>query len=434
MNYFNTNNPEITTDFFDAITDCIGVGGGLYIPASFPTVPQAFINNMPDMSLREIAYVTSNLFLNSDMDSATIKNIVDNAFPPEFPVIRLSDNRYVLELFHGPSMSFKDVGIRFLAGILSHLQKRFGRKVHVLVSSTGNTASAVIDAFGGAEGVEVFILQPKNSHNCLFSTRLNVIPANIHILDIDGNIDDCKNMITKTMSDSLFENTLLMTSANSVNIARIIAQVAMFFYASARLKSLGKNPEIVDFSLPSGNLSLLTAGVFAHNIGLKSGKLIAACNANNSFDIFMKNGVFSERTPVTTPARFMDTASPSNLSRLRAMYHDDIEAMRRDIFSSSIDSQHIAQTIYDTDRSCGYVADPHTAVGLAALDMRSDSSVPGIVFGTAHPLRSAGYMSEILGRPLKQNQSDGSYNLKTFKRTILPPTFPAIRKFILSCQ
>lgn len=434
MNYYNTNDPDITTVFFDAMTDCIGIGGGLYLPASFPTVPQAFINNMSDMSLKEIAYVTSNLFLGSDMDSETIKSIVDNAYPAEFPMIPLPRDRFVLELFHGPTMSFKDIGIRFLAGMIRHLRYCGGRKVNVLVSSTGNTASAVIEAFGGIDDAEVFILQPKTSCCRLFCPCCSEMPANIHVLDVDGNIDDCKDMVLTAMSDRRLKDKVLMTSANSVNVARIIAQIAIFFYASARLKSRRIDPAVTDFSLPSGNLSLLTAGVFARNIGLKSGMLIAACNANNCFDSFLKTGIVSSRPPVSTPARFMDTAHPSNLPRIKALYHDNITAMRRDITSASIANQLIAETIYSIDRSFGYLADPHTAVGIAALDTRADSSAPAIVFATAHPLRSAEYMSEICGRTFKQKASGNRYSIKTTKRVILPPTFPALRKYILSCQ
>lgn len=434
MNYYNTNNPDITTAFFDAMTDCIGADGGLYLPTSFPTVPTAFINNMSDMSLREIAYVTSNLFLGSDMDSEAIKYIVDKAFPAEFRMVGLPSDTYVLELFHGPTMSFKDIGIRFLAGMIRYLRRYGGRKVSVLVSSTGNTASAVIDAFGDIDDADVFILQPKSSGNRLFCSGCRELPANIHILDIDGNIDDCKDMVTKAMSDPLLKDKTLMTSANSVNVARIIAQVAIFFYASARLRACGVDASAVDFSLPSGNLSLLTAGVFARSIGLKSGTLIAACNANSCFDSYLKTGILSAKTPVSTPARFMDTAHPSNLPRIKALYHGDVDAMRRDILSASIGNALIAQTIYNLDRTTGYVADPHTAVGIAALDARPDRSRPAIVFATAHPLRSADYMAEICGRPFKQNSSDNRFNIKTSKRIILPPTFPALRKYILSCQ
>ncbi len=431
MRYYNINNPDATTDFQNAVTDCIGDKGGLYIPASFPVVPQAFINNMGEMSLKEIAYVTSNIFFGSDIKSETIKHIVDNAFPDDFPMMELPGNKYVFELFHGPTLTFKDIGIRFLAGLLQHLSINDRRNIKVLVSSTGNTAAAVIDAFDGLSNIDVFVLQPKKAETNTFIPHNRRASENVHMIQVDGNIDDCKTMITSAMTDAALKEKALMTSANSVNIARIIAQVAFFFYAAAKLRSKLNDISKIDFSLPSGNLSLLAAGVFAKKIGLQFGKLIAACNANNNFDIYIKTGRMSFKPTVSTPARFMDTSAPSNFPRINALYHDDIDAIRHDISSASIGNVIIDETIFALSRS-GYIADPHTAVGIAALDRRPDNSVPGVAFATAHPKRSLDYMHKICGLTFEQYQNCVRFDNKAHKKVILPPTYPALRKFILS--
>lgn len=434
MRYFNITNPDSTINFRDAVTNCIADDGSMYLPCSFTKIPQAFINNMPDMNLREIAYVTSNVFIGDKIEPEAVKRIVDYAFPVELPLIELASRRFVLELFHGPTMSFKDMGVNFLAGVMQYFNRRDRRKINVLVSSTGNTAAAVANAFGGVKDAEVFILYPKNAMAKISLPAFKPEMSNIHIVEVGGNIDDCKRIILETLIDKQLNDRLIMTSANSVNIARIIAQVAIFYYAGAQLKRLGIDLSKTDFALPSGNLSMITAGIFAKMTGLKCGSLIAACNANKGFDAYLKQGALNDEAPCCTVARFIDTAHPSNLPRIKALYNNDIEAMRIDLSSASIDDDKIAKTIISTIESSGYVVDPHTAVGLASLDLRLDQTAPAVVFATAHPLRSAEYLSEITGKNIEQNQQSKRFDYKTWKRVFLPPTFPALRKYILSCQ
>lgn len=434
MRYYNITNPDRTIDFRNAVTDCIAADGGMYLPYSFTGIPQAFINNLPDMNLREIAYVTSKVFIGDEIEPEAIKLIADYAFPLELPIVELSPHRFVLELFHGPTLSFKDMGVNFLAGVMQYFNRKDSRKINVLVSSTGNTASAVANAFGGVKDAEVFILYPKNAMAKVALPAFKPEMSNIHIVEVGGNIDDCKRIILSALSDKQLNERLMLTSANSVNIARIIAQVAIFFYAGAQLKKLGIDPGKTDFALPSGNLSMVTAGVFAKRIGLSCCSLLAACNANQGFDYFLRNGVLTDAVPQSTAARFIDTASPSNLPRIMALYHDNLEAMYHDLSSASVSDEMIAQTIVSTMQSTGYIADPHTAVGIAALDMREDPAASGVVFATAHPSRSADYISEITGLPSEQNSYSKRFDYKTWKRVFMPPTFPALRKYILSCQ
>lgn len=433
MKYHSTNQPQLTVSMQEAITTSVPVCGGLYMPASLPKIPLAFIQNMSDMSLREIAYVTSNVFLGDDLDSKTIKTIVDNALSFDIPLVEITETLYALELFHGPTGVFKDIGARFLAGLLSAITKGVDQTLNVLVSTTGNTGMAVANAYANHYGVNVFILYPYGAVSKESAAEMMAMGDNIHAIEVSGNIDDCKSIIESAFADKSLRENILLSTANSTNFARLIPQLALFFYATAQLARKGIKPSDYDIAVPSGNLGLLTAGVMAKKIGLQCGKIIAACNANNAFDRLLKTGNFERHATVKTLAPLMDIAVPSNLPRLLALEGGTLESLRATVSSVTIDDEYIRQTVRNTASNYGYIADPHTAVGIAALQLRDDNR-PGLVFATAAPSRSIKLMNEILGDVFIGTDSENNIHLAKRKSERIAPTYPAFKKYLLAHQ
>lgn len=426
--------PSLTVDMHEALTSCIPQGGGLYLPSSLPRIPSAFIQNAPDMSLREIAYATSNVFLGKDLDSLSIKKVVDNAFSFDMPIVEVDKNLYILELFHGPTGVFKDIGSRFLAGLLREIDRHDNVCLNVLVSTTGNTGMAVANAFAGVSDIKVFILYPHGTVSKNAAAEMSSFGDNIHALEVSGNIDDCRSMISQAFEDVRLREDLVMSSANSTNFARLIPQVALFFYAAAQLRKKGISSDGYDVAIPSGNLGMVTSALMAKMIGLECGGVIAACNSNNAFDRYLRTGVFSPHATIRTYAHLMDMASPSNLPRLMALCNGNIDDLRREVSSITIGDELIAATMNRMADSTGYIIDPHTAVGVAALFNHGRQNKSGLVFATADPAKSAKTVETILGRELTVRDSVRTPHHSNNRLERIAPTYPALKKYLLSHQ
>lgn len=434
MKYYSTLKPDDRVSMREAVTSCVTRDGGLYMPDHLPQVPAAFINNTSDMSLREIAYVMTDVFMGGDIDSATIKKVVDGALSFPTPMVRLTDSLYVLELFHGPSRVFKDIGAQFLADFFETLNPRDGTRLNVLVTTTGNTGASVARAFGGKDDINVFILYPHGSVSREDAAFMKASGANIFPLEVAGTIDDCRAMVASAFADRTLRDQILLTSANSTNFARLMPQVALFFYAIGRMAGHGIRPDAVDVAVPCGNLGLLTSGLLARHIGLRCHRLLAGCNANNAFDRFMTTGQIEPTKTVASFARMMDQSSPSNLPRLMALCGGDIDRLRREIAECTVDDALIARTIRDVYETTGYVADPHTAVAIASLSMRDDDTRPAVVMSTAHPDKSAEVMKAVLGSDYKPDAQKHQSMQVNFRHERLSPSYPALKKYLLSKQ
>ncbi len=434
MRYYSTKQPDITVSMREAVMACVPQTGGLYLPASLPTIPEAFVRNMTDMALQEIAYATTNVFLGEDLDSSEIKSVIDGSLSFDTPLVEIGNGLFALELFHGPTKVFKDFGARFLAGLFKSLRHEGCSRLNVLVATTGNTGMAVARAFSDCADVNVFILFPHGAMTRYDASLLASAGSNIHAVEVGGTIEDCKSMVAAAFADVKLRDKLMLSSANSTNFARLMPQVALYFYAMGRLCALGIDTDTVDLAVPSGNLGMLVSGLMARRIGLKCGRLIAACNANNSFDRYLKTGLFEPKATVSTYAHLMDLSSPSNLPRLIALCDNDLAILRQYIDSVTVGDDLIADTIRSMNSSSGYVSDPHTAVGIAALGLRKDTSRPGLVFATAHPSRSADIVSSILGKDMSMWSDRNDHAVSATHPDRLPPTYPALRKYILSYQ
>lgn len=425
MMYYSTENPRERVTMREAVISCAPRDGGLYMPDSLPKVPRAFIHNMRDMSLREIAYATTNVFLGEDVDSATIKRVVDTSLSFEAPTVDIGDNVHIMELFHGPTRVFKDIGARFMAELFASMNPHDGTRLNVLVATNGNTGLAVADAFARKDDINVFILFPHQTLNRTTAIDLASRGDNIHAIEIAGTIDDCKSIVAAAFADRNLREEVLLSSANSTNFARLMPQVALFFYAVGQMQLRGIKSSNLTISVPSGNLGMIASGLMAKRIGLDSGRIIAACNANNAFDRYLNSGVFDPRPTIITKARLMDMASPSNLPRLIALSNGNIDSLRRDIGSAMIDDYTIMSTIRETVEKQGYLVDPHTAVGIAALNKISVGGIPGLVMATAHPDK------DLTGDTLKIADKN---KIGTKRPDRLPPTYPAFKKYLLSKQ
>ena len=429
MRYYSTNRRSQPVGLRDAVIECMASDGGLYLPERLPCFPHAFIDNMAAKSLREIAYVVTDMFMAGDVASETLKTIVDETLSFDVPFKEIAPGRYALELFHGPTMAFKDIGVRFMARLLSSMDKKNGVTLKVFVATSGNTGAAVASGFSDIDNIEVYILYPKGGLSAMAEKQIASAADNIVPIEVAGNIDQCRNMVSTVLSDVKMREHFLMTSANSLNIARLMPQVSLFYYAVSRLIAAGINPSEVDFAIPSGNLSLVTAGAMAALSGLKTGRLIAACNANNATDRYLRASDMSRHPIIRTIAPCMDTVFPSNLPRLQALFADDIDRLRSVIDSVTIGDEMIKASMLKALGE-GYLTDPHTSVGLSALDCRVDRQRPGLVFATAHPAKSADTIYSITSQKVETARL-----LKSFHPRRVPekmaPTFPALRKFLL---
>lgn len=429
MRYVSTESKE-TVGLRQAVEQCYGPDGGLYLPERFSVLPRAYFNNIEQMSLTEIAYVVMSTLLGDHLEAASLKDIVEFTFNFPMPVEKVADDMWALEMFNGPTLAFKDVGARFLAAFIDRYNTP-GRRVAVLVATTGNTGSAVANALGGSEA-NVFIMFPRGTLSRIQQAQLAVDAPNIHPIEVYGSIAQCKAMAKEAMMD-LADSDILPLCANTQNVLRILPQVVFFFQAYARLKGMiGSRADGFTVSVPCGNLSNLVAAVIARRMGLPMGRIVAGCNANDDFVRVLDGSLSPEkvnRTARPTLAWAMDTGYPINLNRLIALYDGSVEAMRRDISAVSIDDRTITDTINNVVAQ-GYTPDPHTAVAIAAARQAAPSGVPLVVLATSHPAKSLDKMTAVTGRAVELPLQLTRFMSKPKPTAKLAPTYAALKKYI----
>lgn len=402
------------------------------MPEHTPLIPNAFLNNMPEMTLKEISYVIANLFLGDDIDSACIKKIIDQTLDFPVPLVKIEPDIYVLELFHGPTLTFKDIGARFMARLISVLSPGPTTPLNVLVATTGNTGSAVANGFYGIKGTNVFVLYPKGKMGRSQEAQFTTLGRNIHAIEIQGTIDDCQALLKNALSNDDLNRRIQMTSANSINIGRLLPQLFYYFYAYARMAHERQNPNDIHIAVPCGNLGNLSAGYMSIKMGLPIKRLVASCNANDSFHLSMSCGRIINKNSIPTIAYAMDTGKPSNLPRIMDMCGGDISKLKQHVTSSACSDKEICDTINKVADNTGYVLDPHAAVAYKCL---KESMVPGgtgLILATAHPAKSIDAMSAITGKatelPLQLTRFMSGQRVSTK----LPATFPALKKHLLN--
>ncbi|MDR0543544.1 MAG: threonine synthase, partial [Dysgonamonadaceae bacterium] len=397
MKYYSTNKQVPPAELQETVIKGLAGDKGLFMPERIKQLPASFFEEMKEMSFQEISYVVADAFFGEDIEAATLKSIVYDTLSFDTPVVPVNDNIYSLELFHGPTLAFKDVGARFMARLLGYFINKQGiREVNVLVATSGDTGSAVANGFLGVEGIHVYVLYPKGKVSAIQECQFTTLGQNITALEIDGVFDDCQALVKNVFMDADLNAKLKLTSANSINVARFLPQAFYYFYAYAQLAKQGKADRLV-ISVPSGNFGNITAGLFAKRMGLPVKRFIAANNRNDIFLKYLHTGVYTPRPSVATLANAMDVGDPSNFVRILDLYKHSHEAIVKDISGFSYTDEDIQDTVASCYKQTKYLLDPHGACGYRALADGLKPGETGVFLETAHPAKFLGTVESIIG-------------------------------------
>lgn len=437
MKYYSTNGKAPLASLKDAVIKGLAPDGGLYMPERIPTIPKAFFNNLGEMTFQEIAYVVANTLFGEDIDSDKLKTIVYDALNFPIPLKKVEDNIYVLELFHGPTLAFKDVGARFMARLLGYFNGKEddGKDVNVLVATSGDTGSAVANGFLNVPGVNVFVLYPKVKVSRLQEMQFATLGANIHPLEIDGTFDDCQAMVKSAFVDEELNAKMKLTSANSINPARFLPQMFYYFWAYAQLLRITddeKAGEKLVFCVPSGNLGNICSALIGNRMGLPVKRFIAANNRNKVFTEYLQTGVYSPKASVQTVANAMDVGAPSNFARILDLYGKNHDKIAECISGKSYSDEEILKVIDTLYRNNGYLLDPHGATGYMALkDSLQDDEI-GIFLETAHPAKFKETVENSIKEEVEIPDTLQKFISRQKQSVKLPATFSALKRHLLS--
>ena len=398
MKFYSTNGNAPVADLEKAVVKGLAEDKGLYMPESIKTLPQSFFDSIQDKSFQEIAYVVADAFFGEDVDAESLRAIVYDTLSFDCPVKKVTDSIYSLELFHGPTLAFKDVGARFMARLLQYFLKKEGGKgqVNVLVATSGDTGSAVANGFLGVDGIHVYVLYPKGKVSPIQECQFTTLGKNITAIEVDGVFDDCQALVKSAFMDADLNKRLKLTSANSINVARFLPQSFYYFHAYAQMKKQGLADNLV-FCVPSGNFGNICAGLFAKRMGLPVKHFIAANNANSVFYDYLQTGEYKPRPSVQTIANAMDVGDPSNFARIYDLYGKNHGAISADISGTTFSDEQIADTIREVYKTTGYVCDPHGACGYRALSEQLKQGDTGVFLETAHPAKFKSTVDSIVG-------------------------------------
>jgi len=402
MKYYSTKNPQNITDFKTAVLNGIADDGGLYMPVEIPRLRPAFFESLPNLTLQEIAFEVISKFT-GQMPGDVLHSIVEKAINFDAPLKLLSDQLSILELFHGPTLAFKDFGARFLANCLAYFNKEENKELVILVATSGDTGSAVANSFLGIDGIKVGLLYPSGMVSKIQEQQLTTMGKNVFAFEIDGTFDDCQRLVKTAFLNSEVKNKFNVSSANSINVARFLPQSFYYFYAYSQLKKELDQDEFI-FTVPSGNFGNLTAGLIASQMGLPVKRFIAAVNSNAIFANYLKTGKYEPKSTIKTFSNAMDVGDPSNFVRVSALHQHNLEKMRNRIYSNFATDDETVATIQNIYQNYNYVIDPHGAVGCCVLDkfnLCTKNQVHSIVLETAHPAKFADILETALNQKIE---------------------------------
>jgi threonine synthase len=408
MKYYSTNGKAPMADLQKAVVKGLAEDRGLYMPEEIYKLPKQFFDDMAGMSFQDIAYNVASNFFGDDVDEDALQDIVYDTLSFDCPIVKVEDNIYSLELFHGPTLAFKDVGARFMARLLGYFLRN-GRgetathsTVNVLVATSGDTGSAVANGFLGVEGIHVYVLYPKGKVSPIQECQFTTLGKNITAIEVDGVFDDCQALVKNAFMDAELNQHMMLTSANSINVARFLPQAFYYFNAVARLTShLSPLTSDIVMCVPSGNFGNICAALFGHEMGLPISRFIAANNANDVFYEFLQTGQYNPRPSVQTLANAMDVGDPSNFARIYDLYGKSHEKISSLISGATYSDEQIADTMRRCYKETGYVLDPHGACGYQALKDGLKPGEVGIFCETAHPAKFKEKVDAILGTDIE---------------------------------
>ncbi len=400
MKYYSTNGKQKDVSLQTAVVKGLAEDKGLFMPDEIRTLPKSFFDNIENLSLQEISYEVAKAFFGDDVEPDELKRIVYETMSFDIPLVNVRDNIYSLELFHGPTAAFKDVGARFMSRLLGYFIKKQGEKnVNVLVATSGDTGSAVANGFLGVEGIHVYVLYPKNLVSKIQECQFTTLGRNITAVEVSGTFDDCQALVKSAFMDADLNKHMKLTSANSINVARFLPQSFYYFYAYAQLKKMGKAENVV-CCVPSGNFGNITAGLFGKRMGLPISHFIAANNKNDIFYQYLQTGEYNPRPSVATIANAMDVGNPSNFARVLALYGSH-KAICADISGATYNNKQIGETMKQCIDETGYLLDPHGACGYRALEEQLKPGEVGFFLETAHPAKFKSTVESIIGQEVE---------------------------------
>lgn len=433
MNYYSTNGKAPMASLEKAVVKGLAEDKGLYMPERIKQLPDAFYDQIEDLTFQEIAYQVADAFFGEDVPAGTLKKIVYDTLAFDVPAVRVTDEIYSLEMFHGPTLAFKDVGARFMARLLGYFNKKEDDKrlVNVLVATSGDTGSAVANGFLGVEGVHVYVLYPKGKVSPIQECQFTTLGRNITAIEVDGVFDDCQALVKNAFMDEELNRHMKLTSANSINVARFLPQAFYYFYAYAQMKKMGKADNLV-VCVPSGNFGNICSALFGKKMGLPVKRFIAANNANDIFYKYLLTGSYEPKPSVQTLANAMDVGDPSNFARILALYGHSHEDICQDISGCSYTDDQIADTIRECLKETGYQLDPHGACGFRALKEGLLPGETGVFLETAHPAKFKDTVERITGKELDIPARLAAFMKGTKQSVTMTKDFADFKAFLLN--
>ena len=416
----------------EAVVKGLAGDRGLYMPETIKTLPQSFFDNIDKLSFQEIAFTVAQAFFGEDVNEEDLRKIVYDTLSFDCPVARVTENIYSLELFHGPTLAFKDVGARFMARLLQYFIRQEGNEeVNVLVATSGDTGSAVANGFLGVDGIHVYVLYPKGKVSKIQECQFTTLGKNITAVEVDGVFDDCQALVKNAFMDEELNNHMKLTSANSINVARFLPQAFYYFNAYARMKALGKADEMV-VCVPSGNFGNITAALFGHRMGLPVKRFIAANNANDIFYNYLQTGKYEPKASRQTIANAMDVGDPSNFARIYDLYKGDHSAVTSLISGATYSDDMIRETMRQCYADNGYILDPHGACGYRALFEQLKAGETGVFCETAHPAKFKDTVDSIIGAEVEIPERLAAF-MKGEKQSVeMGKSFAEFKEYLIS--
>lgn len=431
MQYYSTNKQSAVADFKEATIKGLAPDNGLYYPEKIPELSKDFIENIASLSKEEIAFTVIQPYVGNTIPEAVLRRIVAETIYFDFPLVKVTEDIFSLELFHGPTLAFKDVGARFMSRCLGHFVAGDDREITVLVATSGDTGGAVASGFLNVEGVNVVILYPSGKVSSVQEQQLTTLGNNICAIEVDGNFDDCQRMVKEAFADEELNKELFLTSANSINVARWLPQQFYYFYAYQQWADKN-NPPVI--SVPSGNFGNICAGLVAYVSGLPVKHFIAACNANNAVVDYLQSGIFNAKPAVATISNAMDVGNPSNFVRILELFQHQYPAIKNIMSGYSITDDDTRTTLREVYEKYHYLSDPHGAVAFNALQqyLSNHAGDKGIFLETAHPVKFYDVVEPIIQQKVAIPEAIKGIMSKKKESILMTPSYNMLKEYLLS--
>lgn len=432
MKLYSTNNHNEVVSLEEAVFKGLPSDNGLFMPTEIKPLPTSFFETIESKSFQEIAFEVTNALIGDDVPQEDLRSLINEVITFDAPLVKVEENSYALELFHGPSFAFKDFGARFMARLIAHFLRKQKKDITILVATSGDTGSAVAQGFLNMPGIRVTILYPSKKVSDIQERQLTTLGQNVTALEIDGTFDDCQRMVKEAFLDEELIGKMNLSSANSINISRLIPQSFYYFYAYAQLKKLGKP---IVFCTPSGNFGNLCGGLIANRLGLPVEHFVAATNANEIVPSYLWTGLFAPKPSVATISNAMDVGNPSNFARIQAFFNNDWEATKSMIEGKSYSDEETKEAMRSVFKMNGYVMCPHTAIGyLGARDYLKEhnSDAVGVFLATAHPAKFIDIVEAVIEQKLPLPEKLAQVMAKEKKSILMGANFEALKSFLLT--